>query len=259
MFAQEGITNQPGQMDLMRQALRLGCDSVGSAPYCDPLPVENIRAVFDLAAEFSVDVDFHLDYHLEGKESYLQSVIDETINRGWQNRVCLGHMTYLSTLPRAKLEEVGAKLKDAGISVLSLPASDMCMMARADDGNRRRGVCPVNQLHACGVTAAYATNNVQNLFTFTGDGDVLKVGTLLCQTLQLTSESNAALCLEMATTTAARALNVSHSLAPGMSADLVILEGASALEIVAAPPVERTVIKKGKVVARTVCKRQLFR
>ena len=33
---------------------------VGSAPYCDPDPEGNITAVFDLAVEFNVDVDFHL-------------------------------------------------------------------------------------------------------------------------------------------------------------------------------------------------------
>lgn len=259
IFAQEGITNQPGQVDLMRQALTRGVDSVGSAPYCDPDPVANIRAVFDLAVEFNVLVDFHLDYHLEGKESYLLTVIDETIARGWQNRVCLGHMTILSTFPKTKLQEIGSKLRDAGVAVLCLPASDMCMMARGDDGNRRRGVCPVNHLHAAGATAAFATNNVQNLFTFTGDGDVLKVATLLSQVLQLTSQSDAALCLDMATVRAAQAINVRHGLEVGMPADLVILRGKTPLEIIAAPPVERVVIKKGKIVARTLCQRQLFR
>lgn len=35
-------------------------------------------------------------------------------------------------------------------------------------GNKRRGVCPNQILSAAGVNACYATNNVQNLFTFTG-------------------------------------------------------------------------------------------
>ena len=259
VFAQEGITNQEGQVELMREALRLGCDVVGSAPYCDPDPIENIRLVFELAKEFNASVDFHLDYHLEGKESYLQTVIDQTIAYGWQKRVCLGHMTYLSTLPLLELKKVGERLREAGVSVLCLPASDLCMMARADDGNRRRGVCPVHQLHALGVNASFATNNVQNLFTFTGDGDVLKIGTLVCQALQLTSESDARLCLEMACTTSAKALNVEQSISVGMFADIVLLEGKSAMEILAAPPVERIVIKKGKIVSKTVHRRTLYR
>ena len=243
----------------MRKALRLGCDTVGSAPYCDPDPEGNIRVVFDLAEEFKVDVDFHLDYHLEGKPSLLAYVIEQTISRGWQNRVCLGHMTYLSTLNLKALEDVAGRLKSAGISVLCLPASDLCMMARSDDGDRRRGVCPVHHLHGFGVNASFATNNVQNLFTFTGDGDVLKIGTLVCQALQLTSEGNARMCLDMATKHSASALNVSHGIEVGKSADIVILEGRSSMEILAAPPVERTVFKSGKIVSKTVYSRQLFK
>jgi len=259
VFAQEGITNQENQVDLMRKALSMGCHVVGSAPYCDPNPVENIKIVFDLAKEFDCPVDFHLDYHLEGKPSYLNDVINETVSRGWQNRVCLGHMTYLSTLPLSSLQEIGSKLKDAGISILSLPASDLCMMGRNDDGNKRRGVCPVHHLHDMGVKAAFATNNVQNLFTFSGDGDVLKVGTLLCHALQLTSEANANLCLNMATTLSANALNVSHSIEVGKPADLVIIEGNSAMEILAAPSVERIVIKNGKIISMSNLNKKLFR
>lgn len=258
-FAQEGITNQPGQVDLMREAMKMGCDVVGSAPYCDPKPLENIKITFELAKEFNADVDFHLDYHLDGKESYLEAVIDATIKNGWQGRVCLGHMTYLSTLPSEKLKSIGMRLKDAGISILALPASDLCMMGRGDDGNKRRGVCPIHYLHSLGVNASFATNNVQNLFTFTGDGDVLKIGTLVCQALQLTSENDARLCLEMASTTSAKALNVSTQIiAEGMPADLVIVQGSSAMEILAAPPAERTVIKKGKLVSKTTYKRKFF-
>lgn len=51
VFAQEGITNQPGTLDLLRQAMRMGGDVIGSAPYVDPNPEENIRLVFDLAEE----------------------------------------------------------------------------------------------------------------------------------------------------------------------------------------------------------------
>lgn len=223
--------------------------------------------------------------------------------------------------------KTGLKLKEAGISILALPASDICMMGRSDDGNKRRGVCPVDKLLEMGVTAAFATNNIQNLFTFTGDGDVLKVGTLLCQLLQLTSENGAFQCIEMATKIAAQALGVQHFLVLNQSADLVILGSGikspgsapvendsntsiscdlksnakilsdrtscplipdisnqletsnnplsfpttcssrllpsallpSALKLLAAPPVDRIVIKRGRVVSHTVVQRTIFR
>ena len=96
-------------------------------------------------------------------------------------------------------------------------------MGRNDNGNKRRGVCPVDKLLNLGVNATYATNNIQNLFTFTGDGDVLKIGTLLCQILQLTSENGGNQCIKMITEIAAKALGVKHSLNENNHADMVIL------------------------------------
>jgi cytosine deaminase len=285
VFAQEGITNHIGQFEMMREAMIMGGDVISSAPYCDPDPVSNICIIFDLAKEFNCPVDFHLDYHLGGKPSFLHCVIDETIKRGWQNRVVLGHMTALSCMNTVELEIIGGRLREAGIMILALPASDICMMARADDGNKRRGVCPIDKLSLLGVNTAYATNNIQNLFTFTGDGDVLKIGTLVCQLLQMTSEAGASLCLEMATTSAAKALGVDHYLGVGMPADIVLMTmedspsrpkssirpsmtdpvsfctpcASPAMLLLSSPPIERIVIKKGKVVSNTTFRRSIYR
>ena len=118
---------------------------------------------------------------------------------------------------------LAGQLKAADISVIALPSSDLVMMGRADDGNRRRGVCPVDRLRSMGVTATVATNNIQNLFNFSGDGDLLKICTLLCQVLQITSESGALECVEMATRVGAKALGVQHSIEVGNSADFIII------------------------------------
>lgn len=110
-----------------------------------------------------------------------------------------------------------------------------------------------------GVVATFATNNVQNLFTFTGDGDVLKVATLLCQLLHCTSAAQTEQCVAMATSVAAKALGaLSHGIAVGNPADFFIIEGRSAMELIAAPSAERTVLKLGRVVSMTSLSRKLF-
>jgi Amidohydrolase family len=103
------------------------------------------------------------------------------------------------------------------------------MMGREDNGNKRRGMCPVHDLVHAGVTATFATNNIQNLFTFTGDGDMLKIGTLFCQIAHLSSENGALLCLKMATEIAAKALGVDHFLGENRPADIVILGGGDGM------------------------------
>lgn len=259
VFAQEGITNQPGIAELLRQAMLMGGDVIGSAPYVDPDPEQNVRIVFDIAQEFDCDVDFHLDFLDDDLPLMLPFVIAETQRRGWQGRVCLGHMTKLANLPPQELTDIAKSIGSAGISLLALPASDLYMMARKDTHNVRRGVAPLHRLAELGVTVGVATNNVQNLFTPFGDGDVLKICTLLAQVLHLGTARHHKQCLAMATTQAARAIGFSHhGIAPGKVADIVILNAHSVTEAIATAPIDRTVIKRGRIVAQRKCEQQFW-
>ena len=125
VFAQDGITNQPGIQAQLRQAMGMGGDVIGSAPYVDPDPITNICTIFDIAAEFDVPVDFHLDFLDDDVPMLLPLVVEETQKRGWQGRVCLGHMTKLAGLPAKKLAAVARDIATAGISILGLPSSDL--------------------------------------------------------------------------------------------------------------------------------------
>jgi len=259
IFAQEGITNHSGLVDKLRQALAMGGDAIGSAPYVDPDPQRNIEIVFDLAQEFDCNVDFHLDFLDNNEPLLLPLVIEETIRRGWQGRVCLGHMTKLAALTPSELETLAAEMRDAGVSILALPTTDLYMMARQDTHNVRRGIAPVHRLAELGVTVGLATNNVLNLFTPFGDGDVLKLCTLLAQVLHLGTVSSHQLCLEMATSRAAAAIALpTHGIEVGSIADLVLLNVRSVSEAIGSAPRGRTIIKNGVPVAQSKVEQQWF-
>ncbi len=259
VFAQEGITNHPGLVDQLRQALAMGGNAIGSAPYVEPDPHRNIEIVFDLAQEFDCDVDFHLDFLDNDDPLLLLFVMKETVKRGWQGRVCLGHMTKLAALPPSELETLAASMRDAGVSVLALPTTDLYMMARKDSHNVRRGIAPVHRLAELGVCVGLATNNVLNLFTPFGDGDVLKLCTLLAQVLHLGTVASHQLCLEMATSRAAEAIALpNHKLEAGSIADLVLLNVRSVTEAIGSAPNGRTVIKNGVVVVQSKMEHQWF-
>ncbi|WP_017301032.1 amidohydrolase family protein [Nodosilinea nodulosa] len=259
VFAQEGITQQPETLPLLRQAMAMGGDVIGSAPYVDTDPKANVRHIFDIAQEFDCDVDFHLDFLDDDEPLLLPFVIDETQRRGWHGRVCLGHMTKLAWLPPEELADLATALRESQISVLALPASDLYMMARRETHSQRRGVAPIHRLAAQGVNVGVATNNILNLFTPFGDGDVLKICTLLAQVLQMGTTASHRLCLAMATTQAARAIGIADvGLNVGDRADLVLLSATSVSEAVGAAPQGRTVIKAGRVVAQSRLDQQLF-
>ena len=251
IFAQEGITNQPGTLKLLERAMKMGGDVIGSAPYVDPNPEENIRLIFDLAQEFDCNIDFHLDFLDDDAPLLLPVVIEETLKHNWQHRVCLGHMTKLAGLTPEELADYIPQLQAAGIAILALPATDLYMMARRDTHNARRGVAPIHRLAESGVKVGLATNNVQNLFTPFGDGDVLKICTLLAQVLHLGTTASHQLCLDMATVKAAEAIGIKdHGIAVGKTADLVLLGVDSVSKAIATAPIKRTVIKKGEITAQ---------
>lgn len=250
VFAQEGITNQPGTVELLREAMSMGGDVIGSAPYVDPDPSRNIQIVFDIAEEFDCHVDFHLDFLDDEEPLQLPMVIEETQKRGWQGRVCLGHMTKLAGLPPDELREIATDLHAAGIAILALPASDLYMMSRKDTHNVRRGVAPLHHLYDWGVTVGTATNNIQNLFTPFGDGDMLKIGTLLANVLQLGTTAHHRFCLDTVTLGAAKSIGIdTYGIEPGCAADLVLLDAADASEAIATATPNRTVFKAGEVIA----------
>ena len=254
VFAQEGITNQPGTTSLLREAMAMGGNVIGSAPYVDPNPQENIRLIFAIAQEFNCDVDFHLDFLDDNAPLLLPVVIEETIKHNWQYRVCLGHMTKLAGLTPAELATFIPSLKEAGIAILALPATDLYMMARQDTHNVRRGVAPIDRLAESGIKVGIATNNVQNLFTPFGDGDMLKICTLLAQVLQLGTTASHQLCLEMATSRAAQAIGIQdYGIEVGKIADLVLLEANSVSAAIGTAPLNRTTIKGGYIVAQSQC------
>lgn len=260
VFAQEGITNIEGEEALLRQAIAMGGDVIGSAPYIDPDPERNVKIVFDIAQDFNCDVDFHLDFLDDDAPLTLPFVIAETMRRGWQGRVCLGHMTKLAALPPEDLAAIALSLQEAGISILALPASDLYMMARHDTHNVRRGIAPIHTLADLGVNTGIAINNIQNLFTPFGDGDMLRICTLLAMLLQLGTRDRHQLCLEMATTRAAKAIGIhDYGLAVGHPADLVLLGSTSVSDAIAAPPTDRTVIKNGAIVAQSKLERRVGR
>ncbi len=252
VFAQEGITNQPGTENLLRKAMEIGGDVIGSAPYVDPNPAENIRIIFKIAREFDCDVDFHLDFLDDDAPLLLPVVIEETLKHNWQHRVCLGHMTKLAGLTPAELAAFIPSLKEAGIAILALPATDLYMMARQDTHNVRRSIAPIDLLAKSGIKVGLATNNVQNLFTPFGDGDLLKICTLLAQVLQLGTTASHQLCLEMATTRAAQAIAINnYGIEVGKIADLVLLEANSVSAAIGTAPLNRTTIKQGQIVAQS--------
>src|SRR6266511_2922343 len=247
-FAQEGILRSPGTEALLEQALANGADLIGGCPYNDTDAQAQIDIVFRLAREFDVDVDFHIDFFDEPEHMDFLYVAEQTVRFGLQGRVAAGHVSELAALEPERLDRVAAVLKDAGIGVIILPATDLYLMGRKDARNPRRGLAPAKRLLAAGVTVAAATNNVLNAFTPMGTGDLALMGYLVTAAAHMGTERDVADVLAMLTEHPARILRLpDYGLYVGARADLVLWETERAAEVVTTMAPRRLVVKAGRL------------
>jgi cytosine deaminase len=234
VFPQEGLLNRPGTEALLRRALEEGVKVLGSAPYCDSDPKGQIDRVFALAREFDVDLDMHLDLGSTPDEMQTDYVCAKTAEYGLGGRVAIGHVTRLSTVPRAGFEATVRRLADAGVALTVLPATDLYLTGRHQEHSRLRGVVPAHELLAAGVNCSVATNNVLNPFTPYGDASLIRQANLYANIGQASRPTDLAECLAMVTGRAARLMRIQeYGIAEGNPADLVVLDCESAVAAVA--------------------------
>src|ERR1700731_2083171 len=114
VFPQEGLLNNPGTDELMVEALRRGCRVVGGAPYVDSNPPGQIDRVFELAREYDIDVDLHLDFGPTADGMDLDHVCKRTEEYQYGGRVAIGHVTKAASLSMPAFEAGAKRLPRGG-------------------------------------------------------------------------------------------------------------------------------------------------
>jgi cytosine/creatinine deaminase len=225
VFPQEGLLNDPGTEDLLVRAIESGADLIGGCPYTDSDPNGQIARIFELAEHYDLDVDFHLDFHLDPARMDLDEVCRQTRLRHRGGRVAVGHVSSLSAMDHARLEPVAAMLVESGVALTVLPATDLYLMGRDSAHSHPRGVAPAHWFAERGVNCSLSTNNVLNPFTPFGDCSLLRMANLYANIAQIGSPADLACCFDLVTTAPARLLNLhDYGIAVGNPADIVVLD-----------------------------------
>ena len=233
VFPQDGLLNNPGTDALIVRALQDGAAVVGGCPYTDSDPRGQIARIFDIAREYDVDIDFHLDFDTNPDGMSVDEVCALTERYGYGGRVAIGHVSKLSALDSDRLASVAARLASAGVAVTVLPSTDLFLMGAGLDHNVVRGVAPVHRLIEHGVNCALSTNNVLNPFTPFGDCSMVRMANLYANIAQIGSVSGLRECLEMVTHRPARLMRKEdYGLTVGNPADMVVLDCATATDAV---------------------------
>ncbi|WOI13083.1 amidohydrolase family protein [Thalassospira lucentensis] len=232
VFPQEGLLNYPGTEELLREALDNGADLLGGCPYMDSDPVGQIKRLFEMARDYDVDLDFHLDFDLDPTWRHLDEVARQTIAFGWQGRVMIGHVTKLSVLPKDQLANTTALMRQAGIGLTVLPSTDLFLTGRNCEHSVPRGVAPAHSLVRAGVCCTIATNNVLNPFTPFGDCSLSRMANLYANVSQLSTTEELEMCFAMVADSPAKLLGRPTEIMIGGAATFIALPAQSRAQVV---------------------------
>lgn len=247
VFPQEGLINYPGTDELLVQALKRGAQVIGAAPRYDTDHGGQLRRIFELAREFDVDIDMHLDFGNTPEDLDVLLVCELTERYGLGGRVTAGHMTKLSVMPLADMAQVARRLASAGVNVTVLPATDLYLMGRDQDQSVRRGVADANFLVEHGVNCSLSSNNVLNPATPYGDCSLIRMANLQANLLQVSQPDQLRECFSMLTERSARILNLGdYGIKVGNPADIVVIDSTSPERAVAEIRHPVAVFKRGR-------------
>ncbi len=232
-FPQDGLTSQRHARTLLAEALEAGADVVGGIPYADDDPDEHLDFVFNAAVRTGAPIDLHLDFSDDPAELNVLGVVERTRKHGMQGRVTVGHLTSLGRVEPELAREIADLIAEAGISVVTLPMTDVYLNGRTDPTAASMGLTPVRMLIDAGVNVAVATNNVQNPFTPYGRGRITDSAMLLAGLCHFGSASEAETVVDMMTVNAARAVGLTdRSLTVGAPATFAAFDAHEARDLI---------------------------
>jgi cytosine deaminase len=239
-FPQTGLLTAPGTAELMEESLKLGVETVGGI---DPQGIDGdvpgqLRVVFGLAERYGRGVDIHLHDRGEPGIAQVERIAEFTAASGLRDRVMISHAYCLGMATPQRLESVGRRLADLGISLMTSAPADTT-------------VPPVAALRAMGVNICCGSDGIRDAWSPMGNGDMLERAMLLAYRFDWGKDEELRRALDAATSAGARALSLKdYGLAVGSPADFVLVKAENTGDAVVRRPRERTVFKRGSVIAR---------
>jgi cytosine deaminase len=238
-FPQQGLLSRPGTADLMREAIAMGVETVGGLDPAgiDGDPEGQLRFVFDLATQTGAGVDIHLHDKGELGAWQVERIADHTQAAGLTGKVMISHAYCLGQIPPARLERIGRRLADLGISLMTSAPADVA-------------VPPVEELTAMGVTVCCGSDGIRDAWSPLGNGDLLERAFLTAFRFDWNTDEDFRRALDCGTTQAARAIGLAdYGLHPGARADFVMIDAITAGDALCRRPSARRVVRRGLVVA----------
>lgn len=262
-FPQEGIQQDEGTGHLLARALEEGADVIGGMPDNERTASDtraHVDHCLDLAQEFDVAVDMHVDETDDPTARSLEYLATQTIERGLDD-VTAGHTCALAAYDEAHARRVIERAQAAGLKFVTNPPTNLLLQGRHDQHPRRRGITRVDQLRNAGLTVAAGQDCLHDGFYPYGRASMLETALLTAHAAHLQTEAEREIAWRMVTAEAAAVMDIDSGVDEGDPAALnvfppSITDRTAALRF---GPQPRYVIHDGRIVAETERRTSLHR
>ncbi len=245
-----------GNRAALAEALEVGVDVVGGCPHLDPDPAGVIRDAFRAATEAGLDVDLHTDETLDATMLTLPEIARQVDEVGFTGTVTASHCVSLGMQPPDVQRDVARQVAAAGVSVVTLPQTNLFLQGRDHPTATPRGLTAVRPLLDAGAVVAAGADNVQDPFNPMGRSDPLETAALMVMVGHVSADE--AFQLVSGGVRAAMGLRP-VTVAVGDPADLVAIGAPTVRGAIADAPHDRLVFRAGRLVARSEESRRIVR
>ncbi|MFJ8263204.1 amidohydrolase [Rummeliibacillus sp. NPDC094406] len=241
-FPQHGLLRTKAK-NLVREALRQGASLVGGV---DPATVDgdieaSLQEMIELAVEGNAGIDLHLHDSDHLGVFTMKRLAQLTKEAGLQGKVAISHAFGLGDITLPQLEGVAEELADARITIItSVPIN--------------RKFPPVGLLRKKGVEAAVGCDNIFDVWSPFGNGDVLERAGRLAEFSRWTDEKSLAQTLNYITGDKSPLNDNGEQVWPkvGDDASIVLVEASCSAEVIARRPTRVATMFKGKIVSGSI-------
>ncbi|HEY9623721.1 MAG TPA: cytosine deaminase [Crinalium sp.] len=245
------------------------------------LMAENLNAqldrVFELAAAYGLNLDFHTDESGDPDDITLRYVAEAALRHNFTGQIVCGHCCSLAVQTPTEAMKTLELVKQAGIGIVSLPMCNLFLQDRnqiashafpplsgsadaepavwnqfATHTPRWRGMTLLHELKHYGIPIAVSSDNCRDPFYGYGDHDGLEVFTQATRICQLDTPYSDWCRIVTTTPADLMGLPTQGRIGVGFPADLVLFKARYYSELFSRPQVDRVVLRNGQAIDTTL-------
>lgn len=235
--------------------MEAGADLIGGMPaaeWTDEYSKKHVDLVFEIAKNYDVDIDMHIDQTKDIFARSLEYTAMRTLEENYHGRVTGGHCTSISYQNDVHAEKVMKLLKLVDFNVCTNP--QVLAIMGIDSEPRTRGVTRIREMVEMGINIATAQDTICDGFHIFGTGDPLDYGLLCAYISQYNTPATVKIVFDMITKNAAKILGVddNYGIEVGNKADLNIIDAPNIQEAFRLRADRKFVIKNGKIIVENM-------